>query len=245
MKTFSIVAFLLLVGCNAEGRQEPAPRCEESTFPSEQLIKEFEINGIPMIYGFCTVDDAERDRLMEIDNNGLELLEGYDNVYRLGWGTNAEGIPLLMIRERNRNLYGVPQLRASLEVSSPLTLHSDLGAVVFISSADRFPLESSTFELMVANDSDEVISMGTDYSIEFFDGTDWIALPISPDWGFTLPLYILNPRETWNQTIWLDSHRSIVFDYVPGIYRIRKQIFLGDNSQTDLLHELTFQFELY
>jgi len=242
MKKLIVGLALLLAGCSRSGNgQAPAPSCNESTFPSEQLIREFDINGVRMIYGFCEMDDFEADRLSE----GATLLDGFDYVYRLSWGANVDGMPLLMIREQGRNLYGIPQLRADLVMSRPLTVQPDLERIALVGGAERFSLDTESFHLNIVNGSEEVISMGTDFRIEFFDGKDWMELPMSPDWAFTLPLYVLKPGDIQNLNVWLDTHRSIVFDYVPGLYRVRKEIFLGDSPVETPRHELVFEFELY
>jgi len=87
-------------------------------------------------------------------------------------------------------------------------------------SKDTYKPEGETFELTVVNDSEEDISYGAPYTLEYYKEDTWYEVEPDNEIGFILILYTLPPGDEASEELNLESYEPLE----SGHYRIVRQI---------------------
>ena len=91
---------------------------------------------------------------------------------------------------------------------------------------DTYKPKGDTFELTVVNDSEEEISYGAPYTLEYYKEDTWYEVEPNNEIGFILILYTLPPGDEASEELNLESYEPLE----TGRYRIIRQI--GDDTLT-------------
>jgi hypothetical protein len=108
--------------------------------------------------------------------------------------------------------------------------------------ADTFTLtQTSTFSLVITNNTDKDIEFGGDYSIQKFENENWATIPVR--FSFNLLLYKATPGSSVSISCTLDPgaipSENNTYEYLPGKYRIVKNVIIADDKL-----ELYYEFEI-
>lgn len=94
-------------------------------------------------------------------------------------------------------------------------------------------------KLIISNSSQDLITFGERYSIEYLNGQDWTETSALNNIAFTDMGYRMKPGNSEEYSIHLQPKP---FDYKPGKYRINKEITLGRSPKTDKSINLYAEF---
>ena len=103
---------------------------------------------------------------------------------------------------------------------------NNLDGVSIELNKDTYKPEGDIFELTVINDSEEDISYGVPYTLEYYKEDKWYEVEPDNEIGFVLILYTLSPGDEASDEINLDSYEPLE----TGRYRVLRQI--GDETLT-------------
>lgn len=97
---------------------------------------------------------------------------------------------------------------------------NNLDGVSIELNKDTYKPEGDIFELTVINDSEEDISYGVPYTLEYYKEDKWYEVEPDNEIGFVLILYTLSPGDEASDEINLDSYEPLE----TGRYRVLRQI---------------------
>ena len=124
-----------------------------------------------------------------------------------------------------------------LVISSPLRIKPVLENNVYMIV---IPDSVNENELVVGiyNNSQYLLVAGLHFSIEYFNGIDWMRVP----WcGFPPPFddvgIDISPGDSTNLT----KNMRLFEPLIPGLYRVRKSVFI-DGSVIGYVHDITAEF---
>lgn len=80
--------------------------------------------------------------------------------------------------------------------------------------------EGEEFKLRVINNSEEEITFGAPYELEYFEEGSWYVVKPSEELAFIMVAYILKPDEVKTEIINLEFYEPLA----PGRYRVLKYI---------------------
>ena len=103
---------------------------------------------------------------------------------------------------------------------------NNLDGVSIELNKDTYKPEGDIFELTVINDSEEDISYGVPYTLEYYKEDKWYEVEPDNEIGFVLILYTLSPGDEASDEFNLDSYEPLE----TGRYRVLRQI--GDETLT-------------
>lgn len=85
---------------------------------------------------------------------------------------------------------------------------------------DTYQPEGDYFELTVVNDSEEEISYGVEYSLEYYDEDTWYEVEPDEEMAFILIAHMLGPDDEASDEINLEYFEPMA----PGRYRVIRRI---------------------
>jgi len=127
---------------------------------------------------------------------------------------------------------------SELIISSPLQIKSVLEnnvSMIVIQDCMR----ENILKVDVFNNSEHLLLTGLNFTVDFFNGTDWMRVP----WhgGFPAPFedvaFSILPSDSINLT----KNMNLFEPLIPGLYRLRKNVFI-DGSIIGDVHDITAEF---
>ncbi len=85
---------------------------------------------------------------------------------------------------------------------------------------DKYQPEGDTFELRVVNHSDEQITYGVEYALEYYNEDKWYEVETDEEISFIMIAHILESDEEATEEINLTYYEPLT----PGRYRVIRQI---------------------
>ncbi len=97
---------------------------------------------------------------------------------------------------------------------------NDLEGVTIELTEDRYQPEGDTFELRVTNHSDDQITYGVEYALEYYNEDKWCEVETDEEISFIMIAHILEPDEEATEEINLTYYEPLA----TGRYRVIRQI---------------------
>lgn len=131
-----------------------------------------------------------------------------------------------------RPVLGSPYWLGEQELSLDVRLENVELTIIDIENISR---STSNLNLTIVNHSEYLLTFGDEFSIEHYDGNQWLRYSQSGDTRL-IDYYDVHPGETLNFNRNF-SHFPIDLKY-PGLYRIRQTIIFGEDfDSNDLIAE--------